>query len=76
MSLRSEVCTERDPKTKLILPKTNALFPFFFELCVHIGVSMLFCSDAPLSLNALEVAKVVSGVGKPPTSQSITNAPI
>ena len=30
MNLRSEVCTERDPKTKLILPKTDSLFPFFF----------------------------------------------
>ena len=39
MNLRREVCTERDLKTKLILPKTDALFPFFlcyqdFSSCV------------------------------------------
>ena len=67
MNLRREVCTERDLKTKLILPKTDALFPFFFmlprffELCVHICVSMLFGSDAPLSFNPLVVAELGRG---------------
>ena len=57
--------------------KANLLMlPRFFELCVHIGVSMLFCSDAPLSLDPLVVAEVVRDVGKPPTLQSITNASI
>ena len=39
---------------------------------------MLFCSDAPLSLNPLVVvvAEVDKGVGEPPRSQLITNAPI
>ena len=63
----------RDPKTKLILPKTDAIFPFFFFFfffsCYHvlpryhvtIGVSMLFCSDAPLSFNLLVVAEMGRG---------------
>ena len=75
------VCTKRDLKAKLILPKANALFPSFhvtrlFELCVHNGVCVLFCSDAPLFLNSLVVvvAEVDRDVGEPPTSQSITNA--
>ena len=41
---------------------------------------MLFCSDAPLFFNSLVVVVVAvevdRSVGEPPTSQSITNAPI
>ena len=37
------------------------MLPRFFELCVHIGVSMLFCSDAPLSFNLLVVAEMGRG---------------
>ena len=76
------VYRERSEDEAYPSPKTNALCPFFFmlprffELCVHKGVCILFCCDAPLFLNPLVmvVAEVDRDVGEPPTSQSITNA--
>ena len=46
---------EANPPQKLMVFSLLFRVTRFFELCVHNGVCMLFCSDTPLVLNPLVV---------------------